>query len=158
MGWARSQFLQLAVCVSLSSRANFLWSHCYEDMFVIRPGFDSATSYNTALPHLFWLEAVSSEWHIQRWREDRCCPLHRADPSLLCHIHGLQGMPSPAEMTKGTGPEHKGCSSPWATRLFLWSLVWHISSCNQQPHFHMESASSQTGNHVDVTANYPWHN
>lgn len=105
-----------ALCVSLSSRANFLWTHCCEDMFLIRPGFDSDTSYITALPHLFWLEAVSSEWHLQRWRGDQCCPLHTADPPFCATSSG----------SRGCQPRDDQRHSPWAQGLlFLMSNKAH---------------------------------
>lgn len=102
-----------AVCVGLPSRASFLWNHCNEDLFLIRPGFESATSYNTALSHLFWLKAVSSEWHLQRWRGDQHCPLHTAGPPFRATSTGSRGC-----QAQQRWPRH----SPWAQGLlFLMS-------------------------------------
>lgn len=69
------------VCASLSSRISFLWTHYNEDMFLIRPGFESATSYNTALS----FQAGGSElWVIpSEVQVDQHCPLHTAGPP--CH-------------------------------------------------------------------------
>lgn len=128
-----------ALCVSLSSRANFLWTHCCEDMFLIRPGFDSDTSYITALPHLFWLEAVSSEWHLQRWRGDQCCPLHTADPPFCATSSGSRGCQAqqrrpkaqPLSTRAALPHEQQGSSSEAWSDIFPFAINNLISTWSQ---------------------------
>lgn len=133
------EWVPTAVGVSLSSRASFLWTHCCEDMFLIRLGFYSATSYTTALPHLFWLEAVSSEWHLQRWREDQHCPLHTADPPLHATSTGSRGCQAqqrwpkaqPLSTRAALPHEQQGSSSEAWSDIFPLAINSLISTWSQ---------------------------